>query len=489
MGERSAIRFLRRGQVIELAAVPPTRTVLDYLRLDEKSRGSKEGCNEGDCGACTVALGSLRGGRVVYEAVNACILLMGQIDGKELVIVDDLAGSETLHPVQQAMVDHHGSQCGFCTPGFIMSLFTLYHAARPERREIVDHIAGNLCRCTGYRPIVDAAIASCSGDATDKWARGGEKTAAHLAELDVGVDVFIGNAASFVALPSDADKLASLAASHPDATIVAGATDVGLWLTKQLRDLPKIIHVGKVKALHEIEDTAHHLSLGAAVTYAEAETHLAEIDPDVGEVLRRLGAKQIRAMGTIGGNIANGSPIGDMPPMLIALGATLHLRHGDAMRHMPLEDFFIAYGKQDRKPGELVWRVDIPRLKANEAFRAYKISKRFDQDISAVMAAFKFTLDAGRIGSARIAFGGMAATPKRAPRTEAALAGLSLDAAPSWSAAIAALAEDYHPITDMRASAGYRLDVAQGLLRKALIEIAGAALGETRVAGTRGEAA
>lgn len=488
MGERSTIRFLRRGRIVELGGVPPTRTVLDYLRLEEKSRGTKEGCNEGDCGACTVALGSLREGRIVYEPVNACILLMGHLDGKELVTVDDLADGAQLHPVQQAMVDHHGSQCGFCTPGFIMSLFTLYHAGhRPERREIVDHIAGNLCRCTGYRPIVDAAIASCSGQATDKWAT--SKIPAQLEALDDGSDVFIGDATSFVALPASADKLASLAAAHPDATIVAGATDVGLWINKQLRDLPKIIHVGKVKALHEIKDAGGRLSLGAAVTYAEAESHLGKIDPDVGEALRRLGAKQIRAMGTIGGNIANGSPIGDMPPMLIALGALLHLRDGDALRDMPIEDFFIAYGKQDRQPGELVWRIDIPKMRPNEAFRAYKISKRFDQDISAVMAAFKFTLDEHRIVAARIAFGGMAATPKRAERTEAMLAGLSLDAPPSWSAAIAALADDYQPITDMRASAAYRLDAAQAVLRKALIEIGGTAKSETRLIGLRVEAA
>ncbi len=486
--ERSAIRFIRRGQVVELDDIPPTRTVLDYLRLDEKSRGTKEGCNEGDCGACTVALGSLHDGRVVYEPVNSCILLMGHLDGKELVTVDDLAADGTLHPVQQAMVDHHASQCGFCTPGFVMALFTLYHAGhRPERREIVDHIAGNLCRCTGYRPIVDAAIASCSSEANDKWID--SSSAAQLAALDDGADVFAGNKKSFVALPSNADTLATLAADHPEAIIVAGATDVGLWVTKQLREFPKIIHVGKIKTLQEVEDSKDELSLGAAVTYAEAERVLAEIDPDIGEVLRRLGAKQVRAMGTIGGNIANGSPIGDMPPMLIALGATLHLRHGDAMREIPIEDFFVAYGKQDRAPGELVWRIDIPKLKPNEAFRAYKLSKRFDQDISAIMAAFKFSLGERRIVSARVAFGGMAATPKRAPCTEAALAGLSLDATSSWSAAIAALVEDYQPITDMRASATFRLEVSQSLLRKALVEIAGATQGETRVVGLRGEAA
>jgi xanthine dehydrogenase small subunit len=481
---RASIRFLRRGQIVELRDVPPIRTVLDYLRLEERSRGTKEGCNEGDCGACTVALGSLKDGRVVYEPVNACILLLGQLDGKELVSVDDLSDGADLHPVQQALVDTHGSQCGFCTPGFVMSLFTLYQAGMaPTRAEIATHIAGNLCRCTGYRPIVDAGLAACSGKAADRWAKEADAAAASLRALDDGSDVFIGTPESFLARPRRAETLARLAAENPDATIVSGATDVGLWITKQLRVLPKIILTGGVKDLHEVEAAQGHVSIGAAATYAEAQPALAAIDPDIAEVLRRLGSTQVRASGTVGGNIANGSPIGDMPPMLIALGAQLTLRLGEAERTLPLEDFFIAYGKQDRKPGELVWRIGVPMLKASEAFRAYKISKRFDQDISAVMAAFRFTLDGRRIGSARIAFGGMAATPKRASGAEAALAGASLDQPASWEPAIAALTRDFAPISDMRASAAYRMDVAQGLLRKALMEVAGAAA--TRVVGAR----
>jgi xanthine dehydrogenase small subunit len=451
------------------------RTVLDYLRLDERSRGTKEGCNEGDCGACTVALGSLRGGRIVYEPVNACILLVGQLDGKELVTVDDLSTDGHLHPVQQALVDTHGSQCGFCTPGFVMSLFTLYQqGGAPAREEIATHVAGNLCRCTGYRPIIDAALVSCKGPAMDRWAREAGAAAATLKTLDDGADVFIGTKDRFIARPARAETLAQLAAENPDATIVSGATDVGLWITKQLRVLPKIILTGGVKPLHETKTAKGHIAIGAAASYAEAMPALSSIDPDVAEVMRRLGSTQVRASGTVGGNIANGSPIGDMPPMLIALGATLTLRHGAAERALPLEDFFIAYGKQDRKPGELVWRIDVPKLKANEAFRAYKISKRFDQDISAVMSAFKFALDGRRITSVRIAFGGMAATPKRGASCEAALAGASLDQPSTWDAAISALARDFQPISDMRASASYRMEVAQGLLRKALMEVAGA---------------
>lgn len=485
MTARASIRFLRRGRTVELHDVPPMRTVLDYLRLEERARGTKEGCNEGDCGACTVALGSLRDGAIVYEPVNACILLLGQLDGKELVSVDDLSTDGQLHPVQQALVDSHGAQCGFCTPGFVMALFALYQkkGIAPGRAGIATHIAGNLCRCTGYRPIVDAALAACTGHPADRWAREADASAARLSALDDGADVFIGTPESFLARPADAGTLARLAAENPDAAIVSGATDVGLWITKQMHVLPKIILTGGVKSLRKVELGSDKLTIGAAATYADAQAALAAIDPDAGEVLRRLGSTQVRASGTVGGNIANGSPIGDMPPMLIALGATLTLRHGAAERALPLEDFFIAYGRQDRKPGELVWRIDVPRLKAAEAFRAYKISKRFDQDISAVMAAFKVALEGSRIVAVRMAFGGMAATPKRAPQAEAALAGASLDEPSSWEAGIAALAGDFAPISDMRASAAYRMEVAQALLRKALMEMAGEPA--TRVAGER----
>ncbi|MDY0881612.1 xanthine dehydrogenase small subunit [Dongia soli] len=483
---RNTIRFIRRGKVVEVTAFPPSRTLLDYLRLDEKSRGTKEGCNEGDCGACTVVLGRLRGGRVFYEPVNACIQLLGQIDGTELISVEDLAAGGSLHPVQQALVDHHGSQCGFCTPGIAMSLFALYHHGEAAtRQDIVDQLAGNLCRCTGYRPIIDAAQQVCDGKASDRWSKESDAVRTRLAALQDDTDIVIGDADSFFAAPASGDSVAAMAARHPDATILAGATDVALWITKQMRILPKIIHLGRVAALHRLENHPDRLSLGAAVTYAEAEAALSAIDPDIAELLRRLGSKQVRVSGTIGGNIANGSPIGDMPPILIALGASLTLRYDAAWRMLPLEDFFVAYGKQDRQPGELVWRIDVPKLQANEAFRCYKISKRFDQDISAVMGAFKIAVENNCIANARIAFGGMAATPKRALATERALVGLKLTEPDSWSGAIAALGTDYQPIGDMRASADYRRAVAHGLLQKALSEIAGELTERTRVLGQR----
>ena len=489
---RASVRFLHRGEVVSLSDVAANETLLDYLRLRRHACGTKEGCAEGDCGACTVALGTLCDGRLEYAPVNSCICLLGMIDGKELVAVEDLAGPDGApHPVQDAMLRHHGSQCGFCTPGIVMSLFTLYHAGgRRDRQAVNDTLAGNLCRCTGYRPIVDAALEACAGSPRDAFAAHRAATVERLTALDDGADLFVGDeAAGFFAAPATVDALARLYTRHPDATLVAGATDVGLWITKQMRALPKIIHLGRVAGLAEIRETERGFTIGAGVTYARAEGAMAAIDPDLVELFRRLGAKQVRAVGTVGGNIANGSPIGDSMPALIALGATLHLRRGQATRSLPLEDFFIDYGKQDVGAGEFVTAIDVPRLGSGEVFRCYKISKRFDQDISALLGAFRFTLEGGRVAAARVAFGGMAATPKRAAAAESALKGLRLADRGDRDAACEALAADFRPIDDMRASARYRLETAQALLRKALHEAGGEASAATRLVGLRPEGA
>ena len=503
---RNAVRFVRRGRIVERSDFAPTETVLDHLRIRERANGTKEGCAEGDCGACTVAVGRPDGnGGVTWWPVNSCILLLGMVDGAEIVTVEDLASSNgVLHPVQRAMVDLHASQCGFCTPGFVMSLFTLYHAGlRADRAVVNDWLAGNLCRCTGYRPIADAALACCTGEADDAFAKRAGETAQLLAGLSGDADLsenaslsgesglsgdadlFVGDDDSFFAAPATEDALATLCARHPDATIVGGATDVGLWITKQLRHLPRIVHTGRVSSLHEVRETEDGVEIGAAATYAEAEAALDGIDPDVGEMLRRLGSKQVRATGTVGGNIANGSPIGDSPPVLIALGASIELRHRDARRTLALEDFFLDYGRQDRAPGEILTRITVPRFGADEHFRCYKISKRFDQDISALLGAFRFRIRRGRITAARIAYGGMAATPKRAQATERAVTGLRLRDPATWPAAADVLTEDFSPIDDHRASAAYRMRVARSLLLKALAEIAGRPTSETRVTGFR----
>ena len=483
---RRAIRFLRRGREVQLDDIPPTLTLLDYLRVTEHAVGTKEGCAEGDCGACTVVLRKRVRGRLVYQPVNSCILLAGQADGAEIITVEDLANG-ALHPVQQQLADQHGSQCGFCTPGFVMALFALYHTERTKRLDrdtVNDWIAGNLCRCTGYRPIVDAALSSCRTAADDRFTAQERDVTSRLSALEDD-DVVVGSEECFFAAPASVSALAALYAAHPDAVLVSGATDVGLWITKKLQTLPKIIWLGRVRGLDAIDDVPHAVTFGAMVSHEAAIPYLAAIDPDLGELLRRFAGRQFRSVGTIGGNIANGSPIGDMPPALIALGATLSLQKGNAQRNLLLEDFFIAYGRQDRAAGEFVRSVRVPKLKSNERFRCYKISKRFDQDISGAMGAFKFTLDGSRIQSARITFGGMAATPKRASQAEQALAGANLVDETSWVPALTALANDFTPITDQRASAGYRRDVARALLYKALIEIGGTPTRTTRIVGTR----
>jgi xanthine dehydrogenase small subunit len=488
---RDRVRYLSNGETIEVAGFAPDAMLLDHLRLARGLTGTKEGCNEGDCGACTVAIGRLVDGRVEYQPVNACIQLLGQVDGAEVVTIEDLARREgRLHPLQDAMVRHHGSQCGFCTPGIVMSLFTLYQEEGPVgRQNVLDRLAGNLCRCTGYRPIVEAALEACAGREggrpADAFERAAGDTAAKLAALATGDDLFAGTEQAFFAAPGSVAALADLYARHPDATILAGATDVGLWITKQLRRLPKIIHVGRVAELSAIRHEADGLVLGAAVTYAEAEDAVAAIDPDLGELWRRIGSKQVRASGTVGGNVANGSPIGDTPPALIALGARVELRRGAETRLLPLEDFFIAYGKQDRRPGEFVAALHVPALASDQRLRAMKLSKRFDQDISAVMAAFRLTLDGRTVTEARLVYGGMAGTPKRASGAEAAIVGASLDDASSWTPALLALGSDFVPLTDMRASAEYRRTTAIRLFEKALIEIAGADTATTRVVGIR----
>ena len=491
---RDTVRFIRRDRLVERRDFAPSETLLDHLRLRERAFGTKEGCAEGDCGACTVAVGRLRDGRVAYEPVNSCIQLLGMLDGTEIVTVDDLApSSDRLHPVQHALVEAHASQCGFCTPGFVMSLFTLYHAGvRADRTTVNDWLAGNLCRCTGYRPIADAALACCTGEAADAYAGRAAETSRRLAaiaadgERDAAPDdLFAGNDDAFFAAPATEDGLAALTARYPDATIVGGATDVGLWITKQLRELPRIVHTGRVATLHEVRETEDWVEIGGAATYSEAERALRALDPDIGEMLRRLGSKQVRAAGTIGGNIANGSPIGDSPPVLIALGASIELRHRDVRRTLALEDFFLDYGRQDRAPGEILTRILVPRLSQGEHFRCYKISKRFDQDISALLGAFRLRIERDRVVEARIAYGGMAATPKRALGAERAVAGLDLREPARWPAAAEALGEDFSPIGDHRASAGYRMRVARSLLVKALAEIAGRPTTETRIAGIR----
>ena len=463
------VRFLLGDERRELSAIDPNTTVLDYLRRVERRVGTKEGCGEGDCGACTVVLGEVEGGALRYRAVNSCIQFVGALDGKQLLTVEDLADG-ALHPCQQAMVDCHGSQCGFCTPGFVMSLFALYQEpGTPDRNRIDDALAGNLCRCTGYGPIAAAAKAMKAGAEPDLFAGRASETAAALKALDDGAMAGLEADGRRYFAPRSVDALAKLLLDHPGATILAGGTDVGLWVTKQLRRLGPIIAIGAVEELKRITVNDRWIEIGAGVTYSDALATLETHYPDIADMMRRLGSEQIRNAGTIGGNIANGSPIGDAPPPLIALGSRLVLRRGDRLRELALEDFFLDYGKQDRQPGEFVVAVKVPVADPSCILRCYKISKRFDQDITASLGAFALTLEGGEVADIRICFGGMAPVPKRARQAEAALKGKP------WTretveGACWVLSEDYTPISDMRASARYRLRVAQNLLRKFFIE-------------------
>lgn len=468
------IEIIRDGKIVAIEEFDPTTTLLDYLRLTENSFGTKEGCGEGDCGACTIVLGQQLDGKMHYRPVNSCIYLLGMANGLQVITVDDLTKQgEPLHPVQQSMVNHHATQCGFCTPGFVMALFALYHSdngAKVDRDTITTQLAGNLCRCTGYRPIVEAGLEACNQTADDQFSQNKQKTAKLLAKMPQ-IDLFVGTEDHFFAAPKTIDALAQLYQKHPDATIVAGATDVGLWITKRLMELPKIIYIGEVAGLDHILIDDDKVSIGAAVTYANAMDAVGGLDADIAETMRRIGSKQVRESGTIGGNIANGSPIGDMPPILIAMGADIVLQKGSQTRSLKLEDYFIAYGKQDRAKAEFLTQITVPKLADNEHFRCYKISKRFDQDISAVMAAFHFTVDNGSITKARIAFGGMAATPQRAEVTEVALIGLTLADFDENHPVLEFLNVDFSPMSDMRASANYRIEVAKGLLFKAIYEL------------------
>ncbi|CAO3436977.1 xanthine dehydrogenase small subunit [Azospirillum doebereinerae] len=484
---RESLRFYLGDELREIRDVDPTMTVLDWLRLSERRVGTKEGCAEGDCGACTVVVGRLDGDEVRYEAVNACIRFLPTLDGCRLLTVEHLKAPDGgLHPVQRAMVDQHGSQCGFCTPGFVMSLFALYlNEERPDAQRIDDALAGNLCRCTGYAPIVAAGRAMHElGDRTADRFNDRAATAAALRALADDEVLSVGRDGRRFLAPATVPQLADLLLAHPDATIVAGATDVGLWVTKFQRVLPTVIHTGRIRDLRRIEDLDDALAIGAGATYSEAAPAIAALYPDFGELIRRIGAEQVRNMGTIGGNVANGSPIGDTPPALIAAGASVQLRRGDETRVLPLEDFFIAYGKQDRRPGEFVERILLPKPEPGVRFRAYKITKRFDQDISAVCGAFRLTLGPdGTVADIRIAFGGMAGTPKRASGAEAALIGQP------WTeetvlAGMAALKTDFTPLSDWRASAGYRSEVAANLLMRLHVETTDPDA-ETRLVGDR----
>jgi xanthine dehydrogenase small subunit len=472
-GAKHAIRFVLDGRVVEEGNWVPTTTVLQYLRDKLGRTGTKEGCAEGDCGACTVVLGELDGDRVRYRAVNSCIRFLPTIDGKELVTVESLQPKGgPLHPVQQALVDCHASQCGFCTPGFVMSLFALYLSSKKAaREEVVSTLAGNLCRCTGYRPIIEAGCRMGEYPEPRHWSRNDAANPARVSQLrsiqrETSLEMTL---APGYAAPRTLSELTRLYAAAPHSLLVAGMTDVGLWVTKQLKSLPALIYIGDVAELQGIREVDGMIEIGAAVSLADGYAALVERYPMLAEMADRFASPPVRHSGTLVGNIANGSPIGDSMPVLIALGASVTLIRGDQRRTIALEDLYLGYRKTALAPGELVAAVSVPLPSPGRLVATYKISKRIDQDISAVCAAFALDVREGMVVAARIAFGGMAAVPKRAALVEAALTGKAWSLA-SIEAAMASFEKDFQPLSDMRASSRYRIRVAANLLKRFYLE-------------------
>ena len=480
VGDNGTIRFLLDDNVHEAANVAPTTTVLNYLREELQRTGTKEGCAEGDCGACTVVVAEPDAQGVRFRSINSCIQFLPTLNGKALYTVESLKqiSDGALHPVQQAMVDCHGSQCGFCTPGFVMSLFALYrNNARPTRDEIDDALSGNLCRCTGYQPIIRAALGmyNYGQDLVDE-----EELGRRLEEIRPGASLELpaqngsrAGARGRYFAPASLSELAELLVRYPGATILAGGTDVGLWVTKQYRELPVMIYIGQVGELDYIDETGERLEIGAAASLTDAFAVLEKHYPDLFEIMRRFASPPIRNAGTLCGNIANASPIGDTMPALISLGAVLVLRRGNQVRELPLDEFYLDYQVTALQQSEFVQAVRVPlRRGAGEHFRSYKIAKRYDQDISAVCGAYFLRLEQDTVADARICYGGMAAVPQRARHCEDALRGRRWDET-SVQGAITAMDADYQPLSDMRASAGYRQQVAGNLLKRFYLETTG----------------
>ncbi len=482
---RETVRFVRNGAVVEVAA-PPDLTLLAWLR-GSGATGAKDGCAEGACGACTVAIGRPAGDGIQYETVAACSVLLGQLDGTEIVAVEDIAAADgALHPVQQALLSERAARCGFCSPGAVMSLFALYQNTDGEIRAEAATAAlqGHVCRCGSYRSMVAAGVSAGSSRSQTRHDRLGSATASLLAELAADEELR-ADGASFVAAPTSVDAAALLWAEHRDAVLVAGGSLAVPALARQARRPQKVILLGRATELAAVDDTPESLSVGAAATLAALRPYLATIDPDIALLVDRIGGPQLRTMATIGGNLAAGSRGADLAAVLIALDAAILLRQGLAERVVAADAFFQEDGRQDRGPTELIARIIIPKPRADAIFRTFKVAKRHDLAPATVTAAFHFVIDRGHIAMARIAYGGLGPSPRRASAVEGALVGvLALDRS-AWARAFAALRQDFAAASDHRGSSRYRMETGQALLGKALIEAGSNSDRRTRLTGFR----
>ena len=465
------VKFLLNQSVAVIDQIDPNTTVLDYLRDQLYRTGTKEGCASGDCGACTVVIAQVEDSALIYRSANACITTVGSLHGKQLLTVEDLKQNGELHPVQQSMVDCHASQCGFCTPGFIMSMFALRkNNSSADQHKINESLGGNLCRCTGYRPIVEASEQLFKQPQIDQFTHSEDAVIAQLNQINSEQPVAsLCYAGKQFFSPSSSAEIAELLLQHPQAKLLAGGTDLCLEFTQFLRDAKILIHTGRASDLAQIKLSEENIELGAAVTYSQAANYLIKLYPDLKELIERLGSLQVRNQATIAGNIGNASPIGDMPPVLIALGAELVLRKGKTTRVVSVEDYFIKYKVTALQTSEFIEKIIIPRPQPNAQFKAYKISKRLEDDISATCGAFKIQIEDGHVAQIAIAFGGMAEIPKRASHCEQALINTAWNEQ-TLNLAIDAMAKDFTPISDFRASAEYRLSVSQNMLRRLFLE-------------------
>ena len=465
----NSIQFLWKNKIIKIKNPDPNKTVLSYVRDDLKKTGTKEGCAEGGCGACTIVLGELKKNKIIYKAINACITFLPILNGKQLILVEDLINDNKLHPVQDAMVKFHGSQCGFCTPGFTMSLFSMHKNNKLINKEVVDEaLSGNLCRCTGYRPIIDAAKSLNNKKDQDQFKINRKKTIGLLRKLK-NTDVEINKDGKRYFAPTTNSNLKTIVKKFPNAKIVSGGTDLSLEVTKLRKELKTIISLNSIEKLNFIKKSKSLIEIGATTSLIDFQNFIKKYFLDFYDILKRYGSLQIRNVGTIAGNIATASPIGDTLPLLLTLDTKIVIQGLKQKKILTLNDFFISYRKTKLKKSEFIYSIKIP-INKNKIFKAYKISKRFDDDISSVCGSFSFLIKKNKITKAAIAYGGMSEIPKRASIIEKELINSDFSEN-TFSKVLDLINKDFSPLDDMRASRNYRITVAKNLLIKAFHEI------------------